>query len=100
MLATQVLHGDAAFRFTASGNAEVLTDWFQKAIAAGYEPAYPAVEKFLKSVGRRKFISPIYKALAATPEGLERAKRIYAEARPAYHSVARGTLDPMLGFKA
>jgi aminopeptidase N len=91
---------DAAFRFTASGNAEILTDWFQKAIAAGYEPAYPAVEKFLKSVGRRKFLSPIYRAMAATPEGLERAKRIYAEARPGYHSVARGTLDGMLGFKA
>ena len=82
---------------TSSGNSEILTDWFRVTIAADYQPAYPAIEKFLKSVGRRKFLSPIYRALAATPEGLERAKKIYAEARAGYHSVARGTIDQMLG---
>jgi aminopeptidase N len=84
---------DAAFAFTKSGNSEVAFDWYMKAIAAGYEPAYPQIEKFLKSVGRRKFIAPLYRAMAATPEGMARAKKIYAEARPGYHSVARGTID-------
>ncbi|MEZ5314513.1 MAG: M1 family metallopeptidase [Thermoanaerobaculia bacterium] len=99
LTAAQLADLDAAFRFTSSGNAEILFDWFRKTIAADYAPAYPAIEAFLKHVGRRKFVAPIYRALAATPAGLERAKRIYAEARPGYHSVTRGTVDAMLDFK-
>ena len=57
-----------------SGNAEILSDWFHRAIPAGYKPAYPALERFLMSVGRRKFIGPLYAALAKTPEGLAFAR--------------------------
>jgi leukotriene-A4 hydrolase len=50
----------------------------------------------LINVGRRKFLTPIYKALIKTPEGKKMAKDIYKEARPNYHSVAYNTLDEML----
>ena len=80
---------DAAFHFTASGNAEILADWFQKAIAASYQPAYPALERFLVAVGRRKFLMPLYGALARTPAGRTLALRIYAQARPGYHPVTQ-----------
>jgi hypothetical protein len=87
---------DAAFGFTSSGNAEILTAWFPHTIRAGYAPADEALGRFLHSVGRRKFIVPLYKALLAVPGGRERAKNIYAQARPNYHSVATGTLDALL----
>ena len=58
------------------------------------------IEKFLTAVGRRKFLSPIYRALAATPEGLERARKIYAVARPGYHSVSQGSIDGILKWEA
>ncbi len=87
---------DAAFHFTASGNAEILADWFLRAIVASYRPAYPALERFLVSVGRRKFLMPLYGALARTPEGLALAQRIYAQARPGYHPVAQVSLDGLL----
>jgi aminopeptidase N len=90
---------DALFGFTRSGNSEVLCDWLQLAIAAGYEPAFPALERFLTSVGRRKFLRPLYGALAQTPAGLARARSIYAKARPGYHSVSRRTIDEIVGFK-
>jgi leukotriene A-4 hydrolase/aminopeptidase len=90
---------DAAFGFTRSGNSEILASWFVRAIRADYEPAYPAIEKFLVRVGRRKFLSPIYRELAKTPAGLERAKAIYAKARPGYHAVSRGTIDQMLDWE-
>ena len=35
--------------------------------------------------------------MAKTPEGLARAREIYAKARPGYHSIATQTLDKMLG---
>jgi aminopeptidase N len=91
---------DRAFAFTESGNSEILGDWFVRAVRAGYEPAYPAIERFLTTVGRRKFLSPIYRELAKTPEGLARARAIYAKARPGYHAVSRGTIDQILKWEA
>jgi aminopeptidase N len=87
---------DAAFQFTASGNAEILAAWFPLALRAGYGVADAALENFLRHVGRRKFLVPLYRALLAAPGGRARAQRIYKEARPNYHSVATGTIDALL----
>ncbi|MET4072929.1 M1 family metallopeptidase [Hymenobacter sp. UYCo722] len=91
---------DAAFSFTHSGNAEVLAAWFPHTLRAGYAPANAATEKFLRHVGRRKFLVPLYRALLAAPDGPARARAIYNEARPNYHSVATGTLDALLAVPA
>ncbi|GAA4047753.1 M1 family metallopeptidase [Hymenobacter glaciei] len=87
---------DAAFGFTNSGNAEILTAWFPHTLRTGYVPADAAVENFLRHVGRRKFLVPLYQSLLARPNGPARARAIYQEARPNYHSVATGTLDAVL----
>jgi aminopeptidase N len=89
---------DRAFDLTASGNSEIQAEWFGHAITAGYRPAYPALEEFLLRVGRRKFLVPLYGALAATPEGKEWALEVYERARPGYHAVSRGTVDDLLGW--
>ena len=87
---------DQAFGFTESGNSEILAQWLVTAVHVGYEPAYPALEEFLITVGRRKFLTPLYKELAKTPEGLARARNIYAKARPNYHSVSVQTIDEVV----
>jgi leukotriene-A4 hydrolase len=87
---------DAAFHFTASGNAEILAAWFPLALRAGYAPANAALEHFLRHVGRRKFLVPLYRALLAAPGGRARAQAIYQQARPNYHAVATSTLDALL----
>ncbi len=87
---------DAEFHFTQSGNAEILAAWFPLAIAAGYAPADAALETFLVRVGRRKFLTPLYRALLAKPGGRARAQEIYRRARPNYHAVATATLDALL----
>jgi leukotriene A-4 hydrolase/aminopeptidase len=88
---------DAAWKLTANQNAEIAAAWLRIAIAARYEAAYPRLERFLSSVGRRKFLKPLYSELAKTPEGLARARAIYAKARPTYHAIATQTLDRILG---
>ncbi|GAA3968163.1 M1 family metallopeptidase [Hymenobacter antarcticus] len=90
---------ETAFHFTTSGNAEILTAWFPHTIRAEYAAAAPALEKFLRHVGRRKFLVPLYRALIARPDGAARAWAIYKEARPNYHSVATGTLDALLAAR-
>lgn len=87
---------DAAFGFTQSGNAEIQAEWFMHVIRNNYEPAYPALERFLLNVGRRKFLKPLYTAMAATPEGMIRARTIYAKARPGYHPVSVKTIDDIV----
>ncbi len=85
---------DADFHFTASGNSEILHEWLLQAIENRYRPAYEALERFLLRQGRRKFLKPLYEKLAKTDP--ERARAIYAKARPTYHSVSRGTIDGIL----
>jgi aminopeptidase N len=89
---------DRAFDFTRSGNCEVLAAWLRLSIARGYGAADARLESFLMEVGRRKFLKPIYAELARSPSGLERARAIYARARPRYHAVSTGTLDKILGW--
>lgn len=88
---------DAAYDFTHSGNSEIQAAWFEKAIAYEYQPAYPAMAEFLKHVGRRKFLSPLYKALSQTESGKEFALEVYKEARPNYHFVSANSIDAILG---
>ena len=89
---------EQAFRLTASGNSEIANQWLLMAIASGYEPAYPRLEEFLTSMGRRKFLKPLYEALVKTPEGRERALAIYRKARPTYHPIAVTTVDKIVGW--
>ena len=89
---------DGTFGFTASGNNEILAAWFQKTIPNGYAPADERVERFLIEVGRRKFLTPTYKALVEADPSKDRARAIYAQARPNYHAVSRQTMDALLDW--
>jgi aminopeptidase N len=90
---------DAAFGLTKTGNSEVKCQWFLVTIPSRYAPADEALESFLLRVGRRKFLKPLYEALAATPEGKETARVIYARARAGYHRISSDTIDQILDWK-
>ncbi|MBL8857143.1 MAG: M1 family metallopeptidase [Planctomycetes bacterium] len=94
--ADQMARLDGTFHLTGSGNSEVLCVWLRLAVQCSYSPADAALESFLMRVGRRKFLQPLYKELAKTPAGLERARAIYTRARPKYHAVSSGTMDEIL----
>ena len=89
---------DRTFKLSSSGNSEILFAWLKIAIANRYEAAFPALEHFLTSQGRRKFVAPLYADLAKTDWGKAMAVRIYTKARPTYHSVSVGTIDKSLGW--
>ena len=91
---------DRAFHLTRSGNSEIAFQWLLMSIRNQYEPAYPRLEEFLLSVGRRKFIRPLYQELAKTPEGKQRALAIYRRARPTYHPIAVTSIDEVLKWPA
>ena len=59
-----------------------------------------ALDRFLTTQGRRKFLRPLYEDLLKTTWGAPVAKEIYARARPLYHTVSTATLDPILDAPA
>jgi hypothetical protein len=91
---------DRTFRLTERRNSEVLFAWLRVAIRNRYQPAMPALERFLTSQGRRKFLRPLYEDLMKTDWGKEDARRIYARARPLYHAMSTNTLDPIISASA
>ena len=90
---------DEKFGFKDSGNSEILAAWFVASIHRDYWDVLPQMEDFLVNVGRRKFLSPIYRALSETEKGKEIALDIYEKARPNYHSISFNTMDEMLDYK-
>ena len=89
---------DNAFQLTRSGNAEIAHQWLLMSVRSEYEPAYPRLEGFLTSVGRRKFLKPLYEELSKTPRGRERARAVYKRARRSYHPISVATVDEILGW--
>lgn len=94
--ASQMALIDKELAITKSGNAEIQCAWYTLAVRHQYKPAYARTEEFLVNVGRRKFLLPLYKEMAATPEGKAWAIQIYKKARPNYHSVSYNTIDQIL----
>lgn len=87
---------DQAYQLTPRGNAEVLEQWLLIAIRNGYFPAYDRLASFLTSMGRRKFLVPLYAELMKTPDGAERARAIFAKARAGYHPIAVDSVEKVL----
>lgn len=87
---------DGTFGLSEKGNSEILFAWLRVAVRHRYEPAFPALERFLTTQGRRKFLRPLYEDLAKTDWGRALARRIYERARPTYHPVSAGSIDEVL----
>ena len=89
---------DAAFNLTGESNAEILCEWLLVAIRSDYAAADTALKRFLTTVGRRKFLRPLYAELAESDAGNAKALAIYAEARPGYHPTTVQIFDESLGW--
>jgi aminopeptidase N len=87
---------DGAFLLSKSGNAEVLFAWLRLAARTHWDPALPAIERFLLETGRGKYLRPLYTELLASEWGSALAERAYAAARPRYHALVRAALDRLL----
>lgn len=87
---------DHAYDFSKSGNAEILSAWFLEVIKNNYLSNYDELETFLVHVGRRKFLSPLYREMAKTESNKTKAREIYAKARQNYHSISATTIDSIL----
>ena len=98
--AAQLAELDSKLGLSATQNNEIRFLWLELALANRYEPAIAQAEAFLGTVGRAKFVRPLFQVLWGEGEwGKAHAKRIYAKTRPGYHAVTRASVDRVLGWK-
>jgi leukotriene A-4 hydrolase/aminopeptidase len=87
---------DAALDLSKKGNYEILTQWLCIAATSGYEPVFPRIRNVLSSVGRMKYVRPLYQALGRTPAGRALAREVFASAAPTYHALTRRTAEAVM----
>ncbi|WP_028102948.1 M1 family metallopeptidase [Pseudoduganella violaceinigra] len=93
--AAQMKELDEAFKLRDTKNNEIGFRFLLASVHAGYG-VRESLNAFLMSVGRQKFVVPLYKALLATPNEAAWAKGVYAKARPRYHPETQGSVDKLL----
>ncbi|NDC40626.1 MAG: M1 family peptidase [Chitinophagia bacterium] len=87
---------DKAFHFTNATNAEIADLWFILAIRAEYLEAMPAMERFLSTVGRRKFLDPLYSEMKHSQHLEGMAKEYFEKYKNNYHPLAQEHIEAIL----
>jgi leukotriene-A4 hydrolase len=85
---------DIHLGFKNCGNSEIMTEWFTLALENNYTELNSDIERFLKKVGRRKYLVPIYKAMNKVNPKL--AKQIFENSKNQYHAVSRNSIEELL----
>jgi hypothetical protein len=70
--------------------------WLSLAVRHQYQPSYVRLEDYLKTIGRRRLIAPLYREMMKTSAGATQARRVYALARPHYHPSAAAAIDAIV----
>ena len=71
-----------------------MTEWYTLALENNYTEINSDIERFIKKVGRRKYLVPIYTAMNKVNPKL--AKQIFANSKRNYHAVSRNSIEELL----
>lgn len=97
--AAQLKELDQAFKLSTTGNNEVAFRFYRASVNAGYRDIRPALGSFLMSVGRQKFVVPLYTALRKNPQDKAWAEGVYKKARERYHPATQKSVDKQMASK-
>ena len=97
--AAQLKELDQAFGLAKTGNNEVAFRFYRASIKAGYRDVREPLHAFLMSVGRQKFVVPLYAALLKNPDDKAWAIGVYKEARARYHPATQASVDKQMAKK-
>jgi hypothetical protein len=94
--AEQLVVLDEALELSESRNAEIGREWFTQVARRRHMAAYPAMEAHLKRYGRTWLLSGAYRGLVTNGEDTALARRIFDEAKAAYHPLTRMAIEKIL----
>ena len=87
---------DDQFHLTASTNYDVLVSWLTLCLQSGHHAVLARVDDVLVSVGRMKYLRPLYTALAKDATTRTRAAATFERLRAGYHPIARQMVESVL----
>jgi hypothetical protein len=93
--AAQMAELDKVYNLGKSGNNEIAFRFYLASIHAGYDVREP-LKTFLMSVGRTRFVAPLYSALLTRPDDKAWAQGVYAKARERYHPLTQAAVDRLM----
>ncbi|KAJ3057231.1 Leukotriene A-4 hydrolase [Rhizophlyctis rosea] len=91
---------ESSYELTKFKNAEIRFRWQWLCLNAEYEEIFPQVVDFVTSVGRMKFVRPLYRQLNKCKNGSELAKKTFQEHRAFYHPICAAMVAKDLGLSA
>jgi leukotriene-A4 hydrolase len=87
-----------AYKFKSVKNCEIKYRWHMMCLKAGHTDEYPDVAKFVTSVGRMKYVRPIYRSFLKAKDGEEMAKKTFTANRKFYHPICANMVAKDLGL--
>lgn len=98
MPAEELVWLDDTFDLSKTHNYELRVGYLEIAARSNHEPAFDAAAVTLASVGRMKYLRPLFGALVASgPKGKAVAEATFAENRDGYHPVAQAIVASVIG---
>jgi aminopeptidase N len=94
--AAQLQELDKAFGLAKTGNNEVAFRFYRASVKAGNREIRAPLQAFLMSVGRQKFVLPLYAALLKNPDDKAWALGVYKQARARYHPATQASVDKLM----
>jgi leukotriene-A4 hydrolase len=86
---------DKDLNVTLADNPEIGQRWFPLAIAVNYQDAFPTIKKYVQTIGRQKYILPVYTALVRN--GYRNlAFQWYDEKKTFYHPIAAANIRKII----
>ncbi len=85
----QLNQWDQRFGFAAHGNPEIRTAFLILAIDKGSQEMMQMGCDFVREIGRRKFVLPIFRGLVKSEEGRRMAREVFDEIKPRLHHITR-----------
>lgn len=87
---------DQNFDLTNTGNAEKAMVWYVLSIEQSYEVPEKNMMTFLSSVGRMKFLEPIYEAMAKSDLYKDKVQQVFEKNKPYYHPLTIKSIQQIL----
>lgn len=87
---------DARYELTSSRDSNLLAAWLEVAARAEYAGALQRTEELLGSVGRGKYLKPLYRELAGHPRTRPLARDWFERFKPRYHPIMRQVVEQLL----
>ncbi len=91
---------EKVYEMSSYSNAEIRFRWQCLCLESHYEHIFPDVVKFITSIGRMKYVRPLYRSLSKCGQtGMDLAKATFFEHKGFYHPICGMMVAKDLGVE-